>query len=79
MTEEQRQEYLELKVVADEETVLDRDALEQERSVVVDMERNVVALQARLEDMAAQEEKLQAEISEVRLACWHSIAQGTPI
>jgi hypothetical protein len=79
MTEEQRQEYLELKVVADEETVLDRDALEQERSVVVDMERNVVALQARLEDMAAQEEKLQAEISEVRLACWHSIAQGTSI
>jgi hypothetical protein len=66
LTEEQRQEYLELKVVADEETVLDRDAIEQERAAVADMEASVGALQTRLEEMRTQEEKLQSEIAEVR-------------
>lgn len=66
LTEEQQQEYRELKEQADKETAEDRAALSQEQTVLSGKESEVDALRELVGDMQAQKTTLEDESETVR-------------
>ena len=65
LTEEQQQQYRELKQQADEETAGDRALLSQEQMVLSGRQGEVEALQEQVADMQAQQQTLGDQTAQV--------------